>query len=364
MKPCPQPYRPYPNLGVLTWAAALLLLVPAGLAADAARDWVFLMSSDPHIGSDDAKANPPVTADEIAARAKANLAGVLQLPGEAYPSDLLPGLPAGKIPTPRALLLAGDLTDNAAWPLFEKVFPPTLEPGNIPVFVAAGNHDGPPSGATRLGIIARNRLHAEAKRIDVVAANGMHYAWKWAGVHFICVNLCPADSTDNETPFTYGKPGPGSWNDPLNALQFLKDYLKNVGPGEPIIIWQHYGYCEGFNFDWNWWSAKQRRLFYDVVKEFNVVALLHGHTHAPAHYLWPDPKADPQEVQRLFGDAPPKALRSFEVFSAGSVGGGDFYLFRILDERLFALHHNSRGWTKDPGLTTAISLSKGGEHSK
>ena len=356
MNPRCSPPHPLPPVTLLA-AAAALLLASATFAAEVSRDLVFLMSSDPHLGSEALKANPPVTSDQVAATAKANLDSVLKLIGEPYPSGLLPGLPVGRIAAPRALLLAGDLTDNGAWPLFETIFPPLLEPGSIPVFVAAGNHDGEPSGPSRQGILARNRLHAAAKRIEVIATNGFHYAWQWEGVHFICVNLCPADTTDAETPFTYGKPGPGSWNDPLNALQFLKDYLKNVGPTAPVIIWQHYGYCEGFNFDWNWWSAKQRRLFYDAVKDHHIVALLHGHTHAPAHYLWPDPKADRQEVERLFGDVPPQDLRSFEVFSAGSVGGGAFYLFRIVNDQLFALHHDVRGWNKDPVLTTVTSLS-------
>jgi hypothetical protein len=356
MNPHRKTQRPVPHPGIVVWAAALLLHAATTFAADVPRDLAFLMSSDPHIGSENPKATPPVTQDQIAAKAKANVASMLKLIGEPYPAEFPPGLPQGRIPTPRALLLAGDLTDLSAWPLFETVFPVQLEPGGIPVFVAAGNHDGEPAGATRQGILARNRQHADAKRIDALAPNGFHYAWKWQGVHFICVNLCPADTTDQETPFNYGKPGPGSWNDPLNALQFVKDYLKKVGPTEPVIIWQHYGYCEGFNFDWNWWSAKQRRLFHDVVKDYHIVALLHGHTHAPAHYLWPDPRADRQEIARLFGENPPKDLRTFDVFSAGSIGGGTFYLFRIVNDQLFALHHNPQGWSKDPSLTIVKSL--------
>jgi len=140
----------------------------------------------------------------------------------------------------------------------------------------------------------------------------------------ICVNLCPADTTDNETPFKYGHPGPGSWNDSRGALTFLTGYLRQrVGTsGDPVIIWQHYGYCEGFNFDWNWWSAKQRRAFYDAIKGYNIVALLHGHTHAPARYRWPDPANDATEVRRLFGDKPPEKLRAFDVFFGGSFGAG------------------------------------------
>lgn len=341
----------------LAAVAACLLLATAALTGEAPRDFAFLFSSDPHIGSDDPKAMPPVTVDQVAAKAISNTANALKLIGEPFPARLLSGLPAGRIPAPRGFLIAGDLTDRGAWAKFEEVFPAAMEPGGIPVFVAAGNHDGDPSGPARRGILARNRQHAAAKRLEAISPNGFHYAWQWNGVHFICVNLCPADTTDPETPFTYGKPGPGSWNDPLAALKFLKEYLRNVGRDDPVIIWQHYGYCEGFNFDWYWWSAKQRRAFYDAVKDYNIVALLHGHTHAAEHYLWPDPKADKAEVERLFGSEPPPNMRSFDVFSAGAIGDGAFYLFRITDDRLFALHLDPKGWSRDPRLTLSKKLA-------
>lgn len=352
--------RPSSRRRIVPWGlaavAACLFLAAAARKAESERDFVFLFGSDPHIGSEDAKAMPPVTQDQAAAKVKANTAAVLKLIGEPFPTELLAGLPAGWIPALRGFLIAGDLTDGGAWAKFESVFPPTMEPGAIPVFVAAGNHDGDPSGPTRRGIIDRNRGHAAAKRLDTLAANGFHYAWTWNGVHFVCVNLCPADATDPETPFTYGKPGPGSWNDPLGALSFLKGYLKSVGRDEPVVIWQHYGYCEGFNFDWNWWSAKQRRAFYEAVKDHNIVALLHGHTHEADHYLWPDAKADKAEIDRLFGSDPPQKLRSFDVFSAGAIGVGAFYLFRIAGDRLFALHRTPKGWTSDPRLTLSKML--------
>ncbi len=182
-------------------------------------------------------------------------------------------------------------------------------------------------------------------------------------MHFVCVNLCPADTTDPETPFKFGKPGPGSWNDPMGALTFLTTYLcQQVGTsGEPVIIWQHYGFCEGFNFDWNWWSARQRRAFYEAVKDYNVVALLHGHTHAPARYRWPDPQRDAEELRRLFGDAPRANLRSFDVFSAGSLGGGTFYVVRILDDRLIAAHCDRRGWSANPALYVVKPLRVAGD---
>lgn len=333
--------------------AAPVAVTPASAPAiDAnARDFTFFFSSDPHIGCENPKAKPPVTKQLSADNARASVVKMLATIGQDYPElKTLKGNPPGKVSRPRGLLLAGDLTDNLEWSLFETVFPPTgLEDGNIPLFLSVGNHDGPPGGATREGVIASNRRHLAAKRIDSISDNGLHTAWKWDGVHFINVNLCPADTTDSNAPFKYGQPGSGSWNDPVGAFAFLSGYLRDhVGKGDPVIIIQHYGYCEGFNFDWTWWSPRQRRAFYDLIKDYNVVALLHGHTHAPAHYLWPQSKSP--EMERLFGQTPPEKIKTYDVFSGGSVGGGTYYVFRVVGDRFIAAHRGPRGWSTDLSL--------------
>ena len=340
---------------------ALVLGLGAALTRAADRDFVFFQSSDPHIGSADKKANPPITQDQWAADAAANLKQMLAVIGQPYPTvGPLHDVPPATVAKPRGFIIAGDLTDALDWPRFETIFPPAgFDNGTIPLFLCIGNHDGSPKGATRLGVLAANRRLQKEGRLAAISDNGLHYAWNWDGVHFVCVNLYPADKTDPETPFQYGKPGDGSWNDPMGALTFLTDYLKkNVGnSGQPVIIWQHYGYCEGFNFDWNWWSAKLRRTFYDAVKDYNIVALLHGHTHLAAHYRWPDLKEDPKEVNRLFGEAVPQDLKSFDVFSGGSVGNDTMYVFRILNDQLIAAHHGPQGWSKDASLDVVKSIA-------
>ena len=180
----------------------------------------------------------------------------------------------------------------------------------------------------------------------------------------ICVNLCPADTTDNETPFKYGHPGPGSWNDSRGALTFLTGYLRQrVGTsGDPVIIWQHYSYCEGFNFDWNWWSAKQRRVFYDAIKGYNIVALLHGHTHAPARYRWPDPANTPRKSGACSAISHRQTCEPLTCSPAVpsepglQTGGGTFYVFHILNDQLIAAHHDTHGWAKDPQLFLIKSM--------
>lgn len=334
-----------------------ILLSPGwgiALASTSERDLVFFFSSDPHIGYESKDPNKPVTGDQAVAEVRDTLSQMRAVVGQPYPPlEALRSAATGTVARPRGILVAGDLTDNGEWPLFETVFPAGgLENGSIPLFLCVGNHDGPPDGPTRQGVISRNRRMLQDRLLDGVSPNGLHTTRTWDGVRFICVNLCPADTTDAQTPFNYGHPGPGTWNDPEGGLTFLTGVLKDrVGAsGDPVILMQHYGFCEGFNFDWNWWSVRQRRDFYDAIKGYNVVALLHGHTHAPACYRWPDPVGGAREVQRLFGDTPPADLRSFDVFSAGSFGGGTFYVFRMLGDRILAAHHDRRGWTADPRM--------------
>jgi hypothetical protein len=352
---------------------AVAALAPRAPAAEP-REFTFFMSSDPHAGFENKKPPAPVTVPEWADRLRDHARRLVATVGEPYPAiGPLRDLPPARVARPLAHLVAGDLTDKgddpAQWPLFDKLVPAAgLDDGRggggggggrIPLFLGVGNHDGAPAGPTRLGAIARNRQAQKEGRLAAISGDGLHYAWAWQGVHFVCVNLCPADSTDADTPFNYGKPGPGTWNDPLGALTFLTGYLRTAvaDTGAPVVVWQHYGYCEGFNFDWNWWSAKQRRAFYDAIRAYYVIALLHGHTHAAAHYRWPDAKANPREVARLFGDAPPPDLRSFEVFSGGSMNAGTFYVLRVTGDRLIAAARGPDGWSTDASLYSVSSIA-------
>lgn len=346
---------------------ALLLSVSLVARAGETRDVVFLMTSDPHFGSEDAKAKPPVTAEQGARSLATSLARLLSTIGRPWPAAVQAGA-TGVISRPAGLVVAGDLTDHNAWPLMATVLTPDGLPmpsdaaaPRIPLFFSIGNHDGGIDGAAGRAIIAINRKRMDKKPLAAIDPTGLHCAWSWQGVHIVNVNLCPADAMDAETPFQYGKPPPRGWNDPMGAMTFLEGYLKRtVGDsGAPVVIVQHYGYCGGFNFDWNWWTAKQRRRFHDAIAPYNVIALLHGHTHLPARYRWPDPAADAAEVKRLFGDQPPRPLRSYDVFSAGNMHAGHGYAFRITRDRLVAAHFDGRDWSRNPALHAVITITGG-----
>lgn len=348
-------------LGLLAagWLAALLGFGPAAQsfgaeetnAPAAPRDLTFLVMSDPHIGVQ-AKDKPTRSTEQIVEDGRRQVERIAGVVGQPYPTEgPLRGLALGNVARPRGLLIAGDLTDNLRWDAFEAIFPPggmKTAVGAVPVLLCVGNHDGPPQGAVRRGVIAQNRAHQQAGRLSAISEDGWHYAAKWDGVHILCLNLCPADTTDPEMPFKYGKPGPGSWNDPKLALTFLKNYLRDhVGKsGEPVLLMHHYGF-DGFSTnDWYWWTPKQRRAYYDAIQGYNIAAILHGHNHHADHYLWPNPKADTDEIKRHFGDNPPDHPKSYDVFSCGDL----CWVFHITGDRLIAAHWGPAGKSWDSGL--------------
>jgi len=324
--------------------------VEPGAAAEP-RDFTFFVISDPHIGVQE-KEKPTRTTEQIVEEGRRGVAAVLGLIGKALPSDGLAGaIGPGRVGRPRGLLIAGDLTDNLRWDAFQEVFPTTgipTEAEPLDAFACFGNHDGNPDGPVRRGLVDQNRAYWRAGKLSAISDNGVHFALCWQGVHLLGLSPCPADSTDEETPFRFGQPGPGSWNDPQGALRFLQTYLaEKVGQsGDPVILVHHYGF-DGFSTnDWNWWTPKQRRALYDAIKDYNIVAFIHGHNHHAARYRWPDPQQAPDEVRRLFGDPMPDDVRSYDVFSWGRL----CWVFRFVNDQMIAAHYGGEGRGWNPAL--------------
>jgi cytolysin (calcineurin-like family phosphatase) len=71
-------------------------------------------------------------------------------------------------------------------------------------------------------------------------------------------------------------------SDPIHALQFLKNDLAYcVGnSGRPVVIFHH------VQPDNPSWSSKVWSDYYNIIKNYNVVAIIHGHTHSSGHYTW------------------------------------------------------------------------------
>jgi hypothetical protein len=339
---------------------------PTAAQSGATRDFTFFLCSDIHIGEENLKAKPPFTKADTLARIESDLQAMRGLVGRPWPDQpMLAGLNLDSIAAPRALILLGDITDGHKDPAeqedqrraLDRLFPfegVRFGDRDVPVLACAGNHDGDPAGPLRQGLVARNRKLADAGQFAAIATNGVHFALNWSGVHWICLGLCPADTTDAETPFKYGQPGPGSWNDPQGAMSFLKEYLaRHVGAsGEPIVLMHHYGF-DGFSMnDWNWWTPKQRRVLYELLKDYNVAAFLHGHNHHAEHYRWPDPARHAADLDFFFDGKPPANPRQYDVLSCGNV----CWVIHVRGDQLIAAHFKGTSWNTDRAAVFVKSL--------
>ena len=99
--------------------------------------------------------------------------------------------------------------------------------------------------------------------------NPYHYYWYWHGVCFIHLNLAPIDGKDK------------SGNDAKEALTYLKDVLKILGDQKPVILCFHYLIAYEFqdNPEVEFLTAQQKKDFWDVIKDYNICAILCGHIH-------------------------------------------------------------------------------------
>lgn len=250
----------------------------------AAGDVTFLVTSDSHYDAfenEDRNARDRATIDHMNAIAKV-----------PWPKEL----GGGPIGTPRAVLLLGDVIDDGdrmrdgknqsaqQWRHFVADFGLDGTDGRLkyPVLEGWGNHDGPPIGREKHGfslqaeLRRRNRLRKRKGLIAHVSQNGLHYSWDWEGVHFVQLNLYPGDAPHPKTRYS------PAHHHPQQSLAFLKADLKaRVGKsGRPVVLVHHYD-LQGSN----WWHDDERQAYRDAVKDYNVVAVFHGHTGTQV-YQW------------------------------------------------------------------------------
>lgn len=358
-----------------SWRSLARLLLITGLVAalatvarvDAVEDVAFCFSSDTHIGVAHPKDKVPFTAADTEARNQTVLADIALLAGKPLPAlkNLPPGLPL--LPMPRGLILAGDLTDHCQeqeWQDFNRVFP--ISEGGLPftVLEGFGNHDWSPNGPVRAGVWARNVQRQARMLVSRVSPNGLHYSWTWGGIHFVHLNLYPGDAPDPTSKFSRTN------NDPDHSLSFLRQDLDiEIGDsGRPVVCIHHFGFDAGMSLGWRWWTERERRAYYDLLKPYNVIAILHGHSHAAANYRWPDPGVDAKEIAAVFPDIPPTELKTYDIFSGGSMqkddGPGEYFVFRIIGTTFIAAHRwnrrrDAQGWSSDPRLSSVKTISLG-----
>jgi cytolysin (calcineurin-like family phosphatase) len=197
------------------------------------------------------------------------------------------------------------------------------------VFEGYGNHDfdilehdstvyGGQAPARDI-VSVRNKIRASWPEIRRMApGNAGHYSWDWDRTHVVQVDLVASDAIAKNSD---DDSGTQMFRDPQGGLAFLQDDLaQEVGAScRPVVIVMHYGF-DPFSEEGRWWDEQQRLAFLDVIRPYNVVAILHGHVHETRAYTMAD----------AFG-------KSYDVFSLGSPfytqgtnnGRGHFAVFHL-----------------------------------
>ncbi len=197
-----------------------------------------------------------------------NIDAMNNLPGTNYPSEI-----GGIVGKPRGVLIPGDWTVRDAE---SELWQYKLDWGlngerllKFPVFDTFGNHDG---NRVREEIKARNL----ARKKDInISENGLHYSFDWDSVHFVSLGIYPG----NERVGGY---------DPHYSLDFLiKDLDANVkNSGKPVVLFQHFGFGTHSLAPEYWWSKAESEAFYRVIKNYNVIVIIHGHEHDHFFNKW------------------------------------------------------------------------------
>ncbi len=192
---------------------------------------------------------------------------------------------SGDINEIRGVLIAGDLTDHARlheFDSFEKHYGlcggDGKQKGSLkyPVYEGYGNHDyrNYRNFDHKHKVIEQvgERTELRSDIITKTAKNRAHYSWQWDNIHFVNVNVKPSDQME----LRFNKRGKiKKYIDPYQALTFLEDDLKeNVGLSQKgVVIMMHY-------------PPQNKRLlqserddFYEVIKNYNVIAIVAGHSH-------------------------------------------------------------------------------------
>jgi cytolysin (calcineurin-like family phosphatase) len=197
----------------------------------------------------------------------------------------------------------------------------------FPVLEGWGNHDGPPAGRERHGfsfqaqLKNRNQIRRQKGLISNLSDNGLHYSWDWGGVHFVQLNLYPGDEPHPKTRYS------PMHHHPQHSLSFLKaDLAENVrDSGRPVVLAHHYD-LQGTD----WWHDDEREAYREAIKDYNVIAIFHGHTGTGV-YKW----------------------RGLDVVNTGQTENG-FFVVQITDTGLRLAYRCKDGQkrTKNPDGTT------------
>lgn len=330
--------------------------------AETKRDVAFFLVGDTHYLADK---ETPEKLDVRSAETNARLIDQLnRLPGTAIPE----AAGGGTVAAPRGLIHAGDLIDSGdknggifprmhqtEWAAYIADFGLTGKDGRLkfPVYEVHGNHDSPQGdGLAVKKIIERNKTRPGLVN---VSRNGLHYSWDWGPVH--CVNLGIVVGAVKEVARKRRY-------HPQDSLEFLiADLAEKVGKnGRPVILTHHIDIARHATLPdpegpatSKEWDPCDVRGYHEAVKNYNVAAILFGHTHARDVYHWDGTAKKGKE-----------GVPVFNVDNSGHFGSKQqaLFYFHLRDEEMtvreFATDDRweSAAWTPQ-NWKTKVALKKG-----
>jgi hypothetical protein len=248
----------------------------------------------------------------------------------------------------RGLIVAGDLTMNSNREEFD-FYLNSIKGMTRFIYDGVGNHDFYQASdlqrigaAFKPGILPipeeiRENVKTRKRTTPKSLERGHHYSWDWGDVHFVQLNLYPGNS-----PGKVGKHDSSTvLMDPFNSLQFLADDLRaKVGTsGRPVVLTHHYG-LEPFSCQDDWWTAAERSAYWDVIADYNVIAIISGHLHAQGgpESWWDVPWNRPSGKKNG-----PAQIRT--LVAGGARNGGYYIDVEITGDKLIA---NRYKWNSLP----------------
>ncbi len=250
------------------------------------KRYPFFITGDPQYLAE--KAAVPERLDRFSEEANARFIELLgKFPGAAIPGELGGGKVSEEV---LGVIVTGDLIDSCdkvggdyeamgryEWGRYVADYGLVGGDGKLrwPVYEVHGNHDGPQADTFVIEeIIERNRRRPG---VGKVSENGLHYSWEMGPLHVVALGMFVGAGDGRREGHHYA---------PKESLEFLRvDLAERVGDsGRPVMLVFHlHPNCPEFD-----WPAEDLAAFWEAMEGYNVVALVHGHTHGspPSRMQW------------------------------------------------------------------------------
>ena len=247
-----------------------------------------------------------------------HIAGINNVAAHRWPTEI-GGAPTGlagagtAIATPLGIVVGGDMTDDGGGQValpeegsqlrqFSQRYQQGTGPDRVhfPVYTGLGNHDldqdGRPPNVDWYRRELRDYVEMNHRssvffkppvpvtNYDPITDN---YSWDWGGLHLVQTHKFAGDVSKGA----------------IDSLPWLKaDLAAYAGDGRPVVLFQHFGWDPFSTEVWDpaartfddtgdgephWWSEAQREALHAAIRDYNVVAVFHGHQHESALvYSW------------------------------------------------------------------------------